>query len=109
MKLALKIVGGFLAVIIIFLIGLNLYFTNDRLQQMVTPYLDEAVGRPVATESMSLSFFSTFPNPGIEVNKLNIPGKTESDTLLSLGRLVAGVELFPLLSSEVNINELVLE
>src|SRR5699024_6166384 len=109
MKLASKIIGGILAFIIVVLIGLNLYFTNERLQQTVSPYLNEAVGRPVETERMSLSFFSTFPNPGVEVNKLFIPGRTEGDTLVYLDRLAVGVELFPLFRNEVNISQLILD
>lgn len=107
MKTFGKILAGFLLFIVILVIGLNLYFTDERLKNTVLPYLNEAVGRPVQVESMSLSFFSTFPHPGIEMNEMRVPGETESDTLLSLNRMVAGVKLLPLLSNQINITELV--
>src|SRR5699024_1824889 len=104
-----KIVGGIVVLLVVIIVGLNLYFTNERLKNTVMPYLDEAVGRPVQVQEMSLSFFTTFPHPGIEIEQLSIPGSSQADTLLSLNRLVVGVELFPLLSNQVNITELVLD
>lgn len=107
MKTFGKIVAGFLLFIIVLIIGLNLYFTDERLKNTVLPYLTDAVGRPVQVEHMSLSFFTTFPHPGIEMDNMQVQGATESDTLLSLNRMVAGVELLPLLSNRINITELV--
>lgn len=107
MKTFGKILAGFLLFIVVLVIGLNLYFTDERLKNTILPYLNNAVGRPVEVESMSLSFFSTFPHPGIEMNEMRVPGESESDTLLSLNRMVAGVELLPLLSNRINVTELV--
>lgn len=108
MKTFGKIVGGFFLLLIVLIIGLNIYFTDERLRATVLPYLTDAVGQPVEAESMSLSFFSTFPHPGIEIDKLQVRGTSPDDTLLTLDRMVAGVELFPLFSSQVNVTELVL-
>ncbi|MCW9708652.1 DUF748 domain-containing protein [Fodinibius salsisoli] len=106
MKAFLKIIGGFFALLVVIIVGLNLYFTNDRLQNMLMPYLNEAVGRPVEVESMSVTFFSTFPQPGVEINKLSIPAETEEDTLISLDRMVAGVDLFSLFAENINFSEI---
>lgn len=102
-----KILAGFFLFLVILVIGLNLYFTDERLKNTVLPYMNDAVGRPVQVETMSLSFFTTFPHPGVEINNMYIPGDAEEDTLLALDRMVAGVELFPLFSDEINVTELV--
>lgn len=109
MKLALKILAGVLGFIFLLIITLNIYFTNERLQSIVMPYVDEAVGRSVEVESLSLTFFSTFPRPGLSINNMNIPGETEQDTLASLDELVVGVELFSLFGDEISISEIKLD
>ncbi len=106
MKTFLKVVAGIFALFLIIAIGLNLYFTDARLKATIMPYVDEAVGRPVQVESMSVTFFSTFPQPGISIEKMSVPGDTESDTLMSLQEVVAGVELFSLFGDEIQISEI---
>ena len=108
MKTFLKIVAAVLILLIIIIVGLNLYFTDDRLKSTVMPHVNEAVGRTVEVESMSLTFFSTFPQPGISINKMSVPGATDTDTLLSLDQLVASVELFSLMGDQINISEIAL-
>jgi hypothetical protein len=108
MKTFLKIVAAVFILLIIIIVGLNLYFTDDRLKSTVMPHVNEAVGRTVEVESMSLTFFSTFPQPGISINKMSVPGATETDTLLSLDQLVASVELFSLMGDQINISEIAL-
>ncbi len=106
MKTFLKVVAAVLVVFIVIGIGLNLYFTDERLKQTIMPYVNEAVDRPVEVESMSLTFFRTFPRPGLNIKNLSIPGEQEGDTLLALDELVTAVELWPLLSNTVNISEI---
>lgn len=106
MKTFLKIIAAVLVLFIVIAVGLNLYFTDERLKNTVMPYVDDAVGRQVNVESMSLTFFSTFPQPGISIQKMTIPGKTESDTLLSMDELVASVKLFSLMGDQVEISEI---
>jgi len=109
MKTFLKIVAAIIGLFIIVAVALNLYFTDERLKSTVVPYMNEAVGREVEVESMSLTFFSTFPRPGISVGHLRIPGETQSDTLASLDQLVASVELFSLLGDQISISEIQLQ
>lgn len=106
MKTFLKIVTGLLIFIIVVIMGLNLYFTDERLKQTVMPYVNDAIGREVQVESMSLTFFSTFPQPGLSIQKMSVPGHTPSDTLLYLEEFVAGVELFSLLGNDISISEI---
>ena len=109
MKTFLRIAGGILAFLLLIILGLNIYFTDARLQKTVMPYVNEAVGRDVQVESMSLTFFSTFPQPGLSISKMSIPGETADDTLMSLDELVAGVKLFSLFGDEISINEIILD
>lgn len=106
MKTFLKIVAAFLALLIIIGVGLNLYFTDERLKNTVMPYVNNAVGRQVQVESMSLTFFSSFPQPGLSIKNMSIPGSTESDTLASLDELVVSVKLFSLMGDEIDISEI---
>ena len=94
MKTFLKIAGAILGLFIVIVIGLNIYFSDERLKNTVMPYVDDAVGRSVNVEKMSLTFFSTFPQPGVSIENMSIPGETESDTLLSLDELVVSVDVF---------------
>jgi len=106
MKTFLKIFGAVAALFILIIIGLNIYFNDARLQQTVMPYVNEATGREVQVESMSLTFFSTFPRPGLSINNMSIPGETTDDTLMSLNELVVGVKLFSLFGDEIQISEI---
>ncbi|HET6528045.1 MAG TPA: AsmA-like C-terminal region-containing protein [Balneolaceae bacterium] len=109
MKTFLKIIAGFLALVILIAVGLNLYFTDERLKSTIMPYVNDFVGRPVQVDAISLTFFSTFPQPGISIENLSIPAKTEGDTLLSLDELTASVELFSLFRDQINISEISLQ
>ena len=106
MKTFLRIAGGILAFLIVAIIGLNIYFTDARLQQTVMPYVNDAVGRDVQVESMSLTFFSTFPQPGLSISNMSIPGETEGDTLMALDELAVGVKFFSLFGDEISISEI---
>lgn len=108
MKTFLRIAGGILIFLLLIILGLNIYFTDARLQKTVMPYVNEAVGREVRVESMSLTFFSTFPQPGLSISKMSIPGDAPNDTLMSLDELVVGVKLFSLFGDEISINEIIL-
>lgn len=106
MKTFLKITGGILIVVILAAVGLNLYFTDERLKATVMPHIDQAVGREVQVDNMSLSFFSTFPSPGVTITKMNIPGESAQDTVVALDELAVGVKLFSLLGDEIEFSEI---
>ncbi|NGP89487.1 AsmA family protein [Fodinibius halophilus] len=109
MKTFLKVIAGFLVLVILIAVGLNIYFTDERLKNTVMPQLNDAVGRTVEVESMSLTFFSSFPQPGISIQKMSIPGTTPSDTLLSLDELIVSVKFFSLMGDQVEIADLKIE
>lgn len=106
MKTFLKIVAAILLFLIVVIVGLNLYFTDERLKNMAMPYVNDSVGRTVDVEEMSLTFFSTFPQPGISIKNMSIPGETESDTLMSLDEVVASVKIFSLMGDQIEVAEI---
>jgi len=100
-----------LAVIVIFftviLIGLNLYFTDERLQNMIIPKVNEAIGREIEVESMSLTFFRTFPQFGVSIQNMNLPGGTSDEPHVArLDELIVAVRIFPLISGDISLSEL---
>jgi uncharacterized protein involved in outer membrane biogenesis len=109
MKTSLKILGGIILFLIALFIGLSLYFNSSRLKRMVEPRLQAAIGRPVNIQHISLSFFKTFPNPAVKIDRMSIPGETKADTLLSVKQLAIGIKLFPLISHHIDITELDME
>lgn len=109
MRKTLKILGGILAFLLLLGIGLSIYFTDDRLKRAALPYLSEAAGQPVEIETMSLTFFSTFPHPGLTAGGVFVSGGSPGDSLLFLERLTVGVELLPLLRRNVRVTEIQLD
>lgn len=105
MKTFLKIAAGILITVIILVIGLNLYFTDDRLKGMVLPEVRELTGSDVQADRMSLTFFRTFPQFGVELERILVP-TPEGDTLATADELLMGVELIPLFRNELSISRL---
>ncbi|CAN5272727.1 AsmA-like C-terminal region-containing protein [soil metagenome] len=105
MKLFLKILAGILLFFIILIIGLNLYFTDERLKSMILPEVRETVGTDVQVDRMSLTFFRTFPRFGVELSDFILPDP-DGDPVVTFEELLVGIELFPLLRDEVSISQL---
>lgn len=103
MKTLLKILGVIAGIFIILILVLKLYFTDQRLKSMIMPKVDDALGRKVQVDHLSLTFFETFPHIGLSMKGLTIPGE-HRDTLASLKDLVVAVKLFPLISKKVDIS-----
>lgn len=105
MKLFLKIAAGFFIFMIVLIIGLNLYFTDERLKNLILPEVRELTGSEVTVERMSLTFFRTFPRFGVEINELNLPDPG-GEPVLSVEELLVSVELMPLFRNELAISRL---
>jgi hypothetical protein len=105
MKLFLKIVAVLLALFIVVLIGLNLYLTDERLQNMILPQVQEAAGSEVQVDRMSLTFFRTFPRFGLELDGLIVPDP-QGDPVITVEELLLSLELFPLFRNEISISRL---
>ena len=105
MKTFFKVAAAVIGLLIVILVGLNIYFTDDRLRDMILPDIREATGADVQTESLSLTFFRTFPRFGVEARNLLVPDQM-GDTLFSADQLLVSVELFPLFTNELSISRL---
>jgi len=105
MKIFLRIIAVLLALFIIFTAVINLYFTDERLQEMIIPELREAAGSDIQAEKLSITFFRTFPRFGLEISNLNVPDP-QGETVASVEDLVLSLELFPLLKNEISITDL---
>jgi hypothetical protein len=105
MKTFLKIFAGFIILLTIIIVALNLYFTDDRLKGMILPEVRAITGSDVQVENMSLTFFRTFPQFGVELKNFLLP-TPEGDTLATVDDLIVGVELLPLIRSELSISKL---
>ena len=106
MKLFLKILAAVVALFIVIIVGLNLYFTDDRLKSMVLPEVNETIGREVEVETMSVTFFRTFPRFGISIGNFVLPSDNDQPHVASLDELLVSVKLFPLIGGEIAIGEL---
>lgn len=126
MKLFLKILGGIIALLVVFVIALNLYLTDDRLKEIIMPRLNEMSGREIQVERISYTLFRTFPSFGLVIEKLDVPdtdsragngearsgmeARSDSEdsprSLASVDELLVTVELFPLIRGNVNVSRL---
>lgn len=105
MKLFIKILAGILLFFIILIIGLNIYFTDERLKSMIVPQINQALDREVQIDRMSMTFFRTFPRFGLQVNGFMLPDD-EGEPVAEFDELTASVRIFPLLRDEISISRL---
>lgn len=105
MKIFLRILAFLLALFIVFASVINLYFTDERLQEMIMPQLREATGSNIQAETLSVTFFRTFPRFGLEISNLNVPDP-EGETVASVEDVIISLELFPLMKNEISVSEL---
>jgi hypothetical protein len=105
MKLLLKIFAVLLALFIILIIALNLYFTDERLKNTILPHVQSAIGSEVEADKMSITFFRTFPRFGLDIDGLRIPDP-DGEPVMSVEELLVSVELFPLLKNELSVSRL---
>ncbi|MEX0928336.1 MAG: AsmA-like C-terminal region-containing protein, partial [Balneolales bacterium] len=106
MKIFLWIAGVITGLLVMTLIALNIYFTDARLKSMIMPQLEETAGREIMVESMSLTFFRTFPNFGVLADQILVPDD-QGGTLASLEQMVIAVNIIPYLTSnEIHLSRL---
>lgn len=109
MRIFLWIVGVLVGIFLIALIGLNLYFTDERLQSMIMPQLEETAGREITVENMSFTFFRTFPNFGLVADDILVPDD-QGAALATLDQMVIAVNIIPYFTeNEIHITRLDLE
>ncbi|NBC04546.1 MAG: hypothetical protein GVY20_12685 [Bacteroidetes bacterium] len=105
MKTFLKIIAGTLIFLILAGIGLNFYFTDERLKNMVLPKVQEATGSEVQVENMSITFFRTFPNFGVQLNSIRIPDP-DGEPVATADELLLSLDLYSLFGDQISISNL---
>lgn len=105
MKKLLITLSVFLTLLILLIAGLNLYFTDDRLRDMILPQVKNATGSDVQVEEMSVTFFRTFPRFGLEVEGVTVPDP-QNNPVATIDNLVLSLELFPLFNDEISLSRL---
>lgn len=105
MRTFLKIAAGILIVIILTVVGLNLYFTDERLKQTVLPEVREATGSEVQVENMAITFFRTFPSFGVGLTGIQVPDSA-GQNIASVDEVLLSLDLFSLFGDEISISNL---
>lgn len=105
MKTFLKIIASILIFLILVGIGLNFYFTDERLKEMVLPKVREATGSDIQVENMSITFFRTFPSFGVEIDSIQVPDP-EGEPVASADELLLSLDFYSLFGDQISISNL---
>ena len=105
MKKIALVLGILILIIVILIGGLSLYLTDERLRSWVLPEIQEVTGRDVQIERISYTLFRTFPRFGLVIEGLEVPDPRE-EKFAGVERLVAAVNLIPLIGGEVSVHRL---
>ena len=113
MKKALKIIGITLGsllgvVLIVVFIACYLVFTPKRLTPIVNQVADSLLLCEHRLDEVNLTFIRTFPDFGVEVRGLYVINPTDgaqSDTVLAVPDLVAGLDLMKAIKGDVQIHK----
>ncbi|MDD4848629.1 MAG: hypothetical protein PHR53_07705, partial [Bacteroidales bacterium] len=108
MKKILKIIGITLAsivgvILIVFAVASWLIFTPEKLTSMVNKQLPNYITCPTNFEKVDLTLFKTFPNVGLEINKLlvlNPKNGSPSDTVAYVESCVVSLNLMEFLNND---------
>lgn len=99
MKKFWMVLGGIAAFLILTVIILNLYFTDDRLREMILPRVEESLGIEVQADHLSITLFRSFPHIGLQVDGLKMADPI-GEPVLEMDRMNLSVRLIPMLRSE---------
>ena len=107
LKILLWIAGIFVALIIIAVIGLKLFFPVEKVKAIAVEKGSAALGRPLTVEDLDLSFWGGL---GIELVKVGVgnPEGFEGEPLLQAENVDVKLQLLPLLASELSIDRLII-
>lgn len=107
MKKTLKIIGITLLsivglILIAFAIASWLIFTPEKLTSMVNKQLPNYITCPTSFEKVDLTLFKTFPNIGLEINKMLLINKKEgspSDTVIAVESCIVAMNLMEFINN----------
>jgi uncharacterized protein involved in outer membrane biogenesis len=106
-RIRLIIIAIPVVLVIAGIVVLKVVFTSERLKSMVVPRMEEATGRPVAINDISLS---VFPSIALKVEGVSMANRRgegfSSAPFLTLDGLRLNVKLLPLLKSRIEVTSL---
>ena len=105
MKIFLRFAAVIVALLVIGIIALNLYLTDDRLKELILPPLTETIGTDVQVDRIGFTIFRTFPNFGLVMEGFHLPDET-GNQVVHFEEMLLSVNLIPLLSGDVNVRRL---
>jgi len=97
---------GFLLIVVF--LACYVIFTPKRLTPIVQQVADKVLTCPYSIGSVNLTFFSTFPQFGIEIDDLYIINPQQgapSDTVLVVPKLLAGLHLMKAIDGDISIHQ----
>ena len=101
--------GVFIGLIGILILGVNLYFTDARLKDLIIPQVKELTGKTIGIDELSLHIVSTFPNAGLVMKGVFVEGDKSTDTLAFIAELEVDIKLKPLLSSHIEFDKIIID
>ena len=108
MKTACRLLTGLVVLVLLVGVGLaafvRFYLTEERLQAMIVPPVQEALGRDISIGTIDVSLLK-----GISVNDVAVKEADGSSDFLSVGSFVLRYDLMPLLQKELVVSEIRLE
>ncbi len=112
-KIVLVLLGIISGIVLLLIVGIKLFLTDERLRAAIEPVLEEQLGRDVSIGGFETSLFRSFPSLAIGASNLaihtpNAGGQSRPD-LARLDRLWIEISLIPLLQSNVHIKAIELE
>ncbi|TVQ67835.1 MAG: AsmA family protein [Balneolaceae bacterium] len=105
LRIVLIIAGSLLLFFTVMIAGINFWLTDERLRSMIAEPLRETAGQEADIQSLSVTFFRTFPRFGIELKGVRIPDSSGEEMILADDLLVS-LDLIPLLRNEISVSRL---
>ncbi|MBU4263085.1 MAG: AsmA family protein [Proteobacteria bacterium] len=108
MKTAIRVLAGIVVVVLLVIAGLSafvhFYLTGDRLEAMLVPPVQKALGRDITLGRINVSLFQ-----GITVDGFTVKEPDGKQDFASVGKFILRYDLMPLLQKKIVVSEIRLE
>jgi uncharacterized protein involved in outer membrane biogenesis len=108
MKTAIRVLAGIVVVVFLVIAGLSVfvhfYLTGDRLEAMLVPPVQKALGRDITLGRINVSLFK-----GITVDGFTVKEPDGKQDFASVGKFILRYDLMPLLQKKIVVSEIILE
>lgn len=108
MKSFMKVIAALVVFFVVVVAGLSIfvryYLTDERLQELIVPQAEKALGRQVSIGDIGVSLFK-----GVTVNDLVVKEAGGEENFVSTGSFVLRYDLLPLLQQKIVVSEVLLK